>query len=122
MWEKEIWIAKRKRVETNSDGVQIEYFEKPQKYYMNYQPVSGYTSYLIYRDKTKNVYRAYIDNMSCECKFNVGDKVYLSDGFISECQLKELATTDNEFCEKANYTIDLILTQNFKTRIDFMKI
>lgn len=118
---KEIWIAKRKKIETNVYGVDIEYFEKPQKYFMNYQPASGYTSYLIYGDKITSVYRAYVDRRK-ECLFNIGDKVYLNDGTIKECQLKELAENDNEFCEKANYTISMILPQNFKMQIEFTKI
>lgn len=118
---KEIWIASRKKVEINEYGVEIEYFEKPKKYFMNYQPTSGYTDYLVYGDKITSMYRAYIDRRH-ECLFNIGDKVYLNDGTLKECQLEKVVLDDNEFCEKANYTISMILPQNFKLRIDFTKI
>lgn len=119
--EKEIWIAKRRKIETNEYGQEIEYFDKPQRYYINYQPVSGYTSYLLYGDKITSVYRAFVDR-NMECVFNIGDKVYLNDGTMKLNQLEKVAKSDNEFCEKANYVINTVLPQNFKIRVDFMKI
>lgn len=119
--DKEIWIAKRRKIVTNEYGQEIEYFDKPQRYYINYQPVSGYTSYLLYGDKVTSVYRAFVDR-NMECVFNIGDKVYLNDGTMKANQLEKIAKSDNEFCEKANYVINIVLPQNFKIRVDFIKI
>lgn len=121
-WEKEIWIAKRVKIESDEYGVDIEYFEEPKKYRINYQPTSGYLDYLQYGEKIRNRYRAFINNTHCNnIQFNVGDRVYLADGEYQECELEKLACSDNELCEKANYVIDTILPQNIKIRIDFRK-
>lgn len=121
MWEKEIWIAKRLKIETNDFGVDIEYFDKPKKYMLNYQPVSGNTSYLEYGDKINDVYRVFVNRLQYQGVINVGDRAYLSDGQIAEKDLEELAINDNGFCEKSNYVVQVVLPQNIKTRIDFMK-
>ena len=121
MWEKEIWIAKRKSIETNSDGWQIEIFDKPKKYYLNYQPVSGITSYLQYGEKITDVYRAFVDRAYYQGVINVGDRAYLNDGLISEDELRKLAESDNKYCDNANYVVKSVLPQNYKTKIDFIK-
>lgn len=121
MWEKEIWIAKRKSAEINEYGVEIETFEKPIKYAMNYQPVSGYTDYVVYGDKMRDTYRAFVNRLAYQNVINVGDRVYLSDGQLAESELEKIAMSDNEYCEKANYSVYVVLPQNYKTQIDFMK-
>ena len=121
MWEKEIWIAKRKSAEINEYGVEIETFEKPIKYAMNYQPVSGYTDYAVYGDKMRDTYRAFVNRLAYQNIINVGDRVYLSDGQLAESELEKIAMSDNEYCEKANYSVYVVLPQNYKTQIDFMK-
>lgn len=121
MWEKEIWIAKRTKVETDDFGVDIEYFEKPKRYMLNYQPVSGNTNYLEYGEKTRNVYRAFVDRLAYQGVINIGDRVYLSDSEIIESELEKVALSDDEYCNNANYYVMVMLPQNFKTRIDFMK-
>ena len=121
MWEKEIWIAKRVKVETNDYGVDIEYFEKPKKYRLNYQPISGTTAYQEYGEKTRNMYRTFVSRNLFQGVINIGDRVYLSDGTYAEKDLKELAESDDEYCNKANYYVISVLPQNFLTKIDFMK-
>ncbi len=121
MWEKEIWIAKRKSIEENEEGWQVEIFETPKKYYLNYQPVSGVTSYLQYGEKVTDIYRAFVDRAYFQGVIKVGDRVYLSDGFVAEDELKSLALSDNKYCEKANYVVKSVLPQNYKTKIDFIK-
>lgn len=121
MWEKEIWIAKRYKVETNDFGVDIEYFEKPIKYRFNYQPVSGNTDIMEYGEKITNVYRTFVNKNEYLGKIRVGDRVYLEDGEILESELENIAENDNVHCEKANYIVKVVLPQNFKTRIDFIK-
>ena len=122
MFEKEIWIAKRNKVTTNKNGVEKEFFEKPQKFYFNYQPVSGNTKLEEYGEDINNVYRMFVDRKNFQGKIRVGDRAYLSDGDISEQELEELATNDDEKCTKANYRIEVVLPQNIKTRIDLIKI
>lgn len=121
MWEKEIWIAKRIKVETNDFGIDIEYFDKPIKYRFNYQPISGNTDIMEYGEKITDVYRTFIDKAVYLGKIRVGDRVYLEDGEILESELENLVISDNEFCEKANYVVKVVLPQNFKMRLDFIK-
>ena len=54
-------------------------------------------------------------------KIKVGDRVYLSDNDVLESELENLAMSDNEFCENANYEITVALPQNFKMKVDFTK-
>lgn len=121
MWEKEIWIAKRKEIITNDYGVDIEYFYTPIKYTINYQPLSGDMSYQEYGEKINDVYRAFVNRYEFTNVINVGDRVYLCDGEISEDKLEELALSDDEYCNKANYVVNVVMPQNFRTKIDFIK-
>ena len=121
MWEKEIWIAKRNKIETNEFGVDIEYFDKPIKYRFNYQPISGNTNLLEYGDKMNDVYRAFVDKNMYLGKIKVGDRVYLEDGETLQSDLEDLVDNDNKYCEKANYTVRAVLPQNLKIRVDFIK-
>lgn len=120
MWEKEIWIARRLKIETNDEGIDISYFEKPIKYRLNYQPVSGYLGLVEYGENVKNVYRAYI-NRSLQGLLRVGDRVYLSDNEILESELEDIAMSDDEFCKNANYEVTVALPQNLKIKVDFTK-
>lgn len=121
MWEKEIWIAKRKKVISNDMGVDIECFETPIRYALNYQPISGTNNFQEYGEKVSDVYRAFVKKIHCDGEIKVGDRVYLSDGNIMESELKALVESDNEFCNKANYVVNAVLSQNFFIRIDFLK-
>lgn len=121
MWEKEMWIAKRKKVETNDMGVEVEYFYPPIRYLINYQPVSDQMSFLEYGEHIVDVYRAFLTSMAYQGKIKVGDRAYLSDGQTSPSELKALVESDDEFCNKANYVVKIVLPQNFFTRVDFLK-
>lgn len=120
MWEKEIWIARRNKLITNDDGIEVPYFDTPTPYRMNYQPVSGYLGLMEYGENISNVYRAFVDRRM-QGKIKVGDRVYLSDNEVLESELENLAMSDNEFCENANYEITVALPQNFKMKVDFTK-
>lgn len=121
MWEKELWIAKRVKVEKNFSGIDIEYFETPKRYAFNYQPLSGNTDMLEYGEKINDVYRTFVCRSQYQGLIRVGDRVYLSDGEVLEEELQSIALNDNENCEKANYVVKTVLPQNFKMRIDFIK-
>lgn len=121
MWEKEIWIAKRVKVETNDYGVDIEYFDKPIHYRFNYQPLSGTTDYQEYGEKTRNIFRTFVSRKLFQGVINEGDRVYLSDSQYAESELKALAESDDELCNKANYYVVSVLPQNFLIKVDFMK-
>ncbi len=121
MWEKELWIAKR-NITTNDDGNDIESFEKPIKYRMNYQPVSGYLDYMKYGENVENVYRTFVSKNIYQGVIKAGDKVYLSDNDVLEKDLERLVNNDNELCKNANYKVEVVLPQNLLIKIDFLKI
>ena len=102
-WEKELWIARRKKIETNEFGVDVEYFEKPKKYRFNYQPVSGNTNLLEYGERINDVFRTFIDKNYLG-QIKVGDRVYLEDGETLQIDLENLVENDNEFCGKTTLT------------------
>lgn len=122
MFEKEIWIANRKSLTTNKNGIEIEKFDTPKKYYMNYQPVSGNTKLNEYGDDITNYYRIFVDRKVFQGKIKVGDRAYLSDANLLEEDLEKVATSDNEKCKNANYRVEVVLPQNLKMRIDLIKI
>ena len=122
MFEKEIWIAKRKSIETNENGIDVEIFEAPKKYYLNYQPISGYLDLQQYGEDINNIYRIFVNRNSFQGVINVGDRAYLNDGLTSEKDLREIVESDNKYCEKANFKVSLVLPQNLKIRIDLIKI
>ena len=62
-----------------------------------------------------------LNRLAYQNVINVGDRVYLSDGQLAESELEKIAMSDNEYCEKANYSVYVVLPQNYKTQIDFMK-
>lgn len=121
MWEKELWIAKRIKVEPNENGIDIETFEKPKKYYFNYQPISGYTDYMEYGERKNEVYRTFVNRCCFQGIIKVGDRVYLSDDEVCECDLEKIVLKEKVYGENANYVVNVVLPQNFKTRIDFIK-
>lgn len=121
MWEKELWIARRKSIETNDMGVEIEKFYTPIRYRLNYQPVTDQVSMMEYGEHIIDVYRAFVMRNKYQSILKVGDRIYLCDGEIGEDELKDLVESDDEFCNKANYVVKCVLPQNFLTRVDFIK-
>lgn len=119
MWEKKLYIAKRIRVEEDDYGNQISYFDKPKKYWFNYQPLDGDLDYQQYGDRISNYFRAFID-MCYLGEIKTGDKAYLIDGEIQD--VDSLVLKDDENCTLANYTIKVVLPQNLKIKIDFEKV
>lgn len=122
MFEKEIWIARRKSTKTNRNGIEIEKFDTPKKYRFNYQPISGNTKINEYGDEINNYYRMFVDRSVFQGKIKTGDRAYLSNEDLAESELEEIALNDDENCSNANYKIVVVLPQNFKIRIDLMKI
>ena len=120
MWEKELWIANRIGIDTDYNGNDISRYSKPQKFYFNYQPVSGRFSILEYGEKKDDIYKAFIDR-SYQGKIHTGDVAYLSDENLSENELETIATNDSEICEKANYVVKSVLVQNLKIKVEFIK-
>lgn len=122
MWEKEIWIAKKINTIQDEYGVDISHFDKPIKYGINYQPLTGDTKFKEYGNDKSDYYRAFVDRNIYSGKIRVGYKCYLCDGEIEESELENMATNDDEYCNKANYEVVSVLPQNLKIRIDFKKI
>lgn len=120
-WNKEIWIAKRIKTEKNVEGIDIEYFDTPVKYVINYQPLSAEQSLQEYGEHVSDVYRATIPRSIYEGVFHSGDRAYLSDENFKQDELEQLATNDDEHCTKSNYVINTVLVQNLLIRIDFLK-
>lgn len=122
MFEKKLYIAKKLKVESNENGIDVEYFEKPKLYNFNYQPVSGFLGLQQYGEEIGNVYRMFIDKALYQGKIKVGDRAYLSNGEITESDLEQLIQNEKDFGDNANYKIELVLPQNFKMQIDLIKI
>lgn len=121
MWEKEIWIAKRISIETDEYGNDIERFDKPKRYFFNYQPISGNVRLVEYGEERNDVYRTFVDKAYYLGKIKTGDRVYLEDGETLACDLAKLVRNDDEFCKNANYVVKSALPQNLKLKLDFIK-
>lgn len=114
---KYLYIANR-HVTTNDYGIDIETFDKPERYDFFYMPSTSSTDYELYGRKINEIYIAFIDYNRYFGKFKVGDRAYLIDD----------ETTDISFAkndingEKANYKIVANALQNIKIKLTFAKI
>lgn len=116
--QKQIYIAKRIKVEKNDYGIDMETFDTPKLYNFFYMPTSNQTDYQLYGVNVGEVYVCYIDYNKYLGKFKIGDRAYLIDN-----DLIDLSIANNDVnCENANYRIVSVLPQNLKLKITLVKI
>lgn len=111
-WNKEIYIAKKLRVELDDYGNEINIYDTPQKYVFNVQPLSGYNDITTYGEKVSKMYKAVIDSKYLG-QFSEGDVAYLE----GKTPLSEPKNGYN-----ANYIIDSVRFQNLTIAIYFNKL
>lgn len=113
MWDKQIFIAKRKGVEVDDYGNTVTTYEEPIELYANVQPVSGNTEIMAYGERIFHMYRAMLRMDEWYGKFDEGDIAYL-DGKTPEGE-----TVHGEF---ANYRIVSVRNQNLRIAVYFEKL
>ena len=106
-WQKEIWIARKKDIKYDKygkpiikyddDGNVITEYEKPVKYYFNYQPVSSSAEVMAFGTKASTTQKAVIPLDKYKGKFKEFDLAYLNG-----------ATPKGEvlYGDNANYVLD----------------
>lgn len=109
---KPLWLARR----IDDGNLEIDSFEKPVFYKVNYQPTSGYTDVMAYGEESKEMFRAVVLKGEFHGVFKEGDKVYL-DG-VEFDENKENKDTWGEY---ANYVVDSVRNQNIAIEIIFKK-
>ena len=82
-WNKKIWIAEKIGTLENDYGTEIPIYNKPQKYMMNVQPLSGESDIAEFGEKANQIQRAVIEYKKYFGKFKEFDIAYL-DGNIPD--------------------------------------
>ena len=121
-WETEIYVASFLDSSINDYGQEIQIFDKPKLFMINHQPVSSFLSYNQYGSDINSVRRAYPDLDYVGGKIKPKDRVYLIDGENYGINLDELVSSDNEYCNKANYEVISCMPSKLRMQIDFKKI
>ena len=121
-YEKPIYIASYLRTEQNDDGIDIDIFDEPQLYFINFQPVSDYLDYQEYGSEVSSVKRAYVRKEQYYGVFKPRDRVYLNDENNPCDCLEDIIEEDSERCLKANYEIVKCPLRGLYIQIDVRKI
>ena len=112
-WLKEIYIAKKIGTIEDDYGHETVQYDKPKKYLMNVQPLSGSSDIEAYGSRIMQMQKGMCEYDKYFGKFSEDDVVYL-DG----------ATPDGEtvYGEFGNYRIDAVLNQNKRIAIYFERL
>jgi hypothetical protein len=106
---------------TNAQNVDIGIYGDPQEYWINYQPVSGYTSVMQYGEKVNKIYRAILNFDIFVSVFKEGDLAYLC-GKDFEDGDAPLITTGYVNGRDANAKVISVRNQNKAIEVTFEKI
>lgn len=112
-WNKSIYIATQKEIDTNEYGVDEVTYNRPIKYRFNYQPTTGQSEIMTYGDRVTKMYSMYINRRLYDGKFHEGDLAYI-EGITPE--------GENYNGEKANYRISSVRPQNLVIAIYMERI
>jgi hypothetical protein len=110
--DKNLWLAKR--VENND--LEIDLYEKPILYKINYQPINGYITFTAYGEENPKMFRAIVKKFLFERIFKKGDKVYIDD-----VEFVENLEDENTWGKYANYVVDDVREQNITIEIIFKR-
>lgn len=110
--DKPLWLAKRDK----DSNLEIDFYEKPVFYKVNYQPANGYTDFMAYGEESKKMFRAIVPIEKFYGVFEEGDKVYI-DGV----EFDESKENEDAWGEYANYVVDSVRNQNIAIEVIFKR-
>lgn len=122
MFERPVYIASYLKTDQNDNGADIDIYDTPQRYLINFQPVSDYLAYQEYGQDVSSVKRALVRKELFYGKVKQRDKVYLNDENNPFENLCEVVESETERCLKANYEVIKAVLQGYYIRIDIRKI
>lgn len=110
-WKKDLYVAKRIRVDRDSRGNQTQVYDTPQLFSLNVQPISEQTRFELFGANAKKMYRAIVLGNGID--INELDAVY----FDGATPLDEPRNGFN-----ANFIVRRVMKQNLATMIYFESV
>lgn len=116
------FIANKKGVEEQFNGNEVEIFEEPFMFEEMYMPLSDDMDLKNFGNDVNRILRMFVNKNEWYGKIHTGDRAYLIDESNCECDIENMVRKDNQYCNNANYKVDVVAIQNFKMKIQFKKI
>lgn len=116
------YLASKKDVITRTNGVEVNVYNTPFDFRELYMPLSDDEQLSTQGLDKSRVLRMFVCKSKWYGKIHVDDRAYLIDESTDENDITEMAKSANQFCTNANYRVSVVAVQNFKLKVEFVKI
>jgi len=113
---KKLYLCKR----TNESNAEIGVYDTPVPYWINYQPIQGFTNVMQYGERVTKMYRAILNFDQYAGVFKEGDLVYLC-GKKNEDGADPVITSTYINGQGANAKVESVRNQNLAIEVTFEK-
>ena len=113
---KKLYLCKR----TNESNAEIGVYGTPVPYWINYQPIQGFTNVMQYGERVTKMYRAILNFDQYVGVFKEGDLVYLC-GKKNEDGADPVITSTYINGQGANAKVESVRNQNLAIEVTFEK-
>ena len=113
---KKLYLCKR----TNESNAEIGVYDAPVPYWINYQPIQGFTNVMQYGERVTKMYRAILNFDQYAGVFKEGDLVYLC-GKKNEDGADPVITSTYINGQGANAKVESVRDQNLAIEVTFEK-
>ena len=113
---KKLYLCKR----TNESNAEIGVYGTPVPYWINYQPIQGFTNVMQYGERVTKMYRAILNFDQYAGLFKEGDLVYLC-GKKNEDGADPVITSTYINGQGANAKVESVRNQNLAIEVTFEK-
>jgi hypothetical protein len=113
---KKLYLCKR----TNESNAEIGVYGTPVPYWINYQPIQGFTNVMQYGERVTKMYRAILNFDQYAGVFKEGDLVYLC-GKKNEDGADPVITSTYINGQGANAKVESAINQNLTIEVTFEK-
>jgi len=113
---KKLYLCKR----TNESNAEIGVYGVPVPYWINYQPIQGFTNVMQYGERVTKMYRAILNFDQYVGVFKEGDLVYLC-GKKNEDGADPVITSTYINGQGANAKVESVRNQNLAIEVTFEK-
>ena len=114
---KKIYLCKR----LNNPNEEIGGYDTPVEYWINYQPVQGFTSVMQYGERVSKMFRAIVRFDIFKGVFKEGDLVYLCGKANEDGQNPQTDNPDYVNGQDANAKVYSVRNQNLAIAVTFEK-
>ena len=113
---KKLYLCKR----TNELNAEVGVYDSPVSYWVNYQPIQGFTNVMQYGERVTKIYRAILRFEQYAGIFKEGDLVYLC-GEKNEDGADPVITETYVNGQGANAKVESVRNQNLAIEVTFEK-